>query len=271
MNPSPASCAARFLRLPAALSRPLARIRASAALALAATLCSMAARAQADCPPTPQMPTAEQVQTLLREARDHGMLWRLERDGRVGWLYGTLHVGRQAWSAPGPRLLAALREADVVALEVDLTDPGIAQAMVRAEAPLRAQEAAVTLPAPLRARLAALARSECANALAQQPALMQALSLMVLAGRRDGLDPAYAQEYMLAGFARAAGKTLRGLETLDLQLSALAPEKPEELVALVERSVAQVENGQARSSMLALAGIAAGGVAALRYQLWRLD
>ena len=108
MNPSPASCAARFLRLPAALSRPLARIRASAALALAATLCSMAARAQADCPPTPQMPTAEQVQTLLREARDHGMLWRLERDGRVGWLYGTLHVGRQAWSAPGPRLLAAL-------------------------------------------------------------------------------------------------------------------------------------------------------------------
>lgn len=222
-------------------------------------LATLAPAARADCPPQPQTPTPAQVRTLLREARDLGLLWRLERDGRVGWLYGTLHVGRRAWSAPGPNLLAALRQAEVVALEIDVSDPALPQAMARAEAPLRAQEQQAQLPAELRARLAALARSACAEGLAAQPALMQALSLTVLSGRRDGLDPAYAQEYMLGGFARAAGKPLRALESPELQLAMLAPPQVAQLAPSVEHMLAQLENGRARRGLLELAQVWADG------------
>ena len=38
-----------------------------------------------------------------RHARDRGFLWKLEKDGRTSWLYGTVHVARLEWAFPGPR------------------------------------------------------------------------------------------------------------------------------------------------------------------------
>ena len=29
-----------------------------------------------------------------QRATDHGLLWRIEKDGRTSWLYGTIHVAR---------------------------------------------------------------------------------------------------------------------------------------------------------------------------------
>ena len=48
----------------------------------------------AACPPTVAMPTEVEMQAALQAARDRGALWRFEKDGRAGYLYGTIHVGK---------------------------------------------------------------------------------------------------------------------------------------------------------------------------------
>lgn len=245
--------------------------------AVLATLLGLASPALAQapdspCPPTAQAPTPAQLQTGLREARDRGLLWRLEKDGLVGWLYGTLHVGKLAWAFPGPQLTQALRQAQTVALELDLGDPGIGQALQASLAEWRQRQADRPLPPALLARLAALARAECVASAAfeQQPLLMQAMGLVVLSGRRDGLDPAFAQEFMLGGFAKAGGKTVVSLETPASQLAAMAPQDPAELQASLTQAVEQLESGQARRLLARVADVwARGDLATLaRYEDW---
>ncbi len=65
--------------------------------------CAGLARAAATCPP----PVQVQEGTAAAE-RDRGLLWRISRDGRSGYLYGMLHVGKPTWRCFGPQLNAAL-------------------------------------------------------------------------------------------------------------------------------------------------------------------
>jgi uncharacterized protein YbaP (TraB family) len=68
---------------------------------------------------------------LLKQARDRGALWRHEKEGRLSYLYATVHVGKKEWVMPGPTIVRALREADVIAVELDVSDPaagGLGQA-----------------------------------------------------------------------------------------------------------------------------------------------
>ena len=82
-----------------------------------------------DCPPEAVPPTVEQLTRAQAEARDRGFLWRISRDGRATYLYGTLHVGRDQWLAPGPPLRAALLASDTVALEMDPLDAAMHKEM----------------------------------------------------------------------------------------------------------------------------------------------
>ena len=75
------------------------------------------------CPPATQIPTAEQIQSAQRNARDRGFLWRISKQGRSSYLFGTLHVGKLPWAVAGPRLRDALAATDTLALELDITDP----------------------------------------------------------------------------------------------------------------------------------------------------
>ena len=51
--------------------------------------------------------TPEQVEAGMKAAEDHGFLWRVSRDGRVSYLYGTIHLARLAWVFPGPTVVEA--------------------------------------------------------------------------------------------------------------------------------------------------------------------
>ena len=82
-----------------------------------------AALAQGECPPVARPPTAAQAQAAQRQAVDRGLLWRFSRDGRDGFLFGTIHIGRFEWAFPGPTLRSVLAASDTLALEVDLSDP----------------------------------------------------------------------------------------------------------------------------------------------------
>ena len=81
------------------------------------------------CPPSAVVPTQDQLAEAGRNARDHGALWRFEKDGRSGYLYGTIHIANLEWAMPGPTIGRALREAETIAIEADPGDPATGAGM----------------------------------------------------------------------------------------------------------------------------------------------
>jgi uncharacterized protein YbaP (TraB family) len=238
--------------LPIAAGRPLWRLRARLVGALAAVLGLLATPAGAQtpaatapaCPPAAAMPTPEQLQAAQREARDHGLLWRIRKGDHESYLYGTIHVGKLEWAMPGPNLVAALRGTDTLALELDVMDPAITLALVKPEAP----EKRLLLPPALAERLARQREAACVppGAFDAMHPVMQAVSLVAFAARWEGLDPAYAQEIVLGSAARSLQRGVVSLETPQLQLSAMVPGQPEEAVKLLDDTLRQLEDNRAR-------------------------
>jgi hypothetical protein len=182
------------------------------------------------CPP-------EIERLVAAPAVDRGLLWRISRDGRHSYLFGTIHVGRPSWRTIGPRTAAALRETDVTALEIDPLDPVVVAAL--ALSPL-----APPLPDALRQRLQRATERACLPraALAALHPVLQATTLTLLDARWLGLDPAYSIEMLLAGRARSSGRRVISLESIEQQQAALVPAEPAEALALIEQALEQIES-----------------------------
>jgi len=187
------------------------------------------------CPP----PLATVASTAPE--RDRGLLWRFTRDGRTGWLYGTLHVGKPAWKRLGPQVSLALRGSDVLALEVDPADPALMAALSELQAP-------ALLPDALQARLQRAYERACIapESLATLHPVLQATTLTVLEARWLGMDPTYAQEQLLSAQVRQLGRRVVSLETAAQQKAALVPDDAAEAQAVLEQSLAQLEDQSGR-------------------------
>jgi uncharacterized protein YbaP (TraB family) len=211
-----------------------------------------ATAATPDCPPAPD-PTPEQVGAAAAHPRDRGLLWRIDKDGRTSYLYGTLHVGRLPWLFPGPRVGAAIEQSQVLALELDVGDPEV----VRSMAAGMGRRNAAQPPADPRQlqRLAAQMRAACldAAALGDAPPLLQVITLSVAHARREGLEPAYAQEFALGALFRAQGKPVRSLETPQLQLQALLAMPAAEVDRSVDQALDALEDGRSANALKRLA------------------
>jgi uncharacterized protein YbaP (TraB family) len=206
------------------------------------------------CPPQMAQPTPEQIQAAASTARDRGALWRLTRDGRASYLFGTIHVGKLDWVMPGPQVREALKVTDTLALEIDPTDAAMAARMARpqGDAPLP------TLPAALKTRLArgfdaACLPAQMRPALEAQHPVMQAMTLTALEARWVGLDVGFAQEFALAGFARAAQRRIVSLETPESQFAALVPKDAAELNKAIASLLDQLDKGAGRRTIARLA------------------
>ncbi|HEV8690563.1 MAG TPA: TraB/GumN family protein [Ideonella sp.] len=207
--------------------------------------------ASPDCPPQPMPITPDDVRQGMQAATDHGYLWRVRKDGRDSWLYGTLHVARKAWMFPGPAVRNAVQASDRVALELDMLDPEITRRLL---ALMMAPVKPVPLPAPLARRLGAQIAAACAgHELAALRPEMQAITLTVMAGRRAGLEPGYGIDGFLAGFARQAGKPVLSLETPEAQIGLIVQPTPGETATFVAHALDELEDGRAERMMRRLA------------------
>ena len=228
------------------------RCLAGLALALGCHCIGAQAAAPVTCPPTARALSAAEVEAGRREAIDRGFLWRIARDGRVSYLYGTLHIAQLRWMFPGPRTLRALNASDTLALELDMLDPDIQRRMAIG----MQADPAEALPAPLAERLRAQVEAAClpAEAMAPLAPAVQLAALTSLAGRWDGLDPAYAIDAFLAGYGRALAKTVVSLETPEFQLALLKGE-PSDAEAALARGLEQLEQAQVRPMLLRIAAL----------------
>lgn len=242
----------------------MSRVAAWRALALAAALAAGGGTAMAagdaadaealpaDCPPPPVAPTTEDVQRGLREARDAGFLWRLRKDGRESWLYGTMHAARFEWMFPGPTILAAMRSADRVGLELDVMDPAILEGVQKLSA---RKPGARPLPPALAARLARAQRQACVapSTVAGLRPELGAVAASIGLGHRIGLEAAYGIDPFLDGVAHGLHKEVRSLETPQAQISLLVSDDPREVARTVSETLDEVESGDALRQLERLA------------------
>ncbi len=222
-------------------------------IALYNLLLAHAACAVAECPPAAVQPTAAMMQAALSKARDHGFLWRISKNGRNSYLYGTIHVAKFEWLFPGPRVMQALRESDTVALELDMTDMDIqrriSQGMVT--------EDGAALDEALVRRMRKQAEAMCVpyESIAGVSPEMQVITLTVMAGRQAGMNAEYAIDVMLAGIGHKSNKKVLSLETPEMQLQVLDMQNGQERAAFVADSLDELESGRSFTMLKRIAQV----------------
>ena len=262
------------MRFPLRLAaRQLLRRAAHAGLvAVAGALLPFAAARAADaaaaCPPAAQPLTSEALGAGVRSARDHGFLWRITKDGRSSYLYGTIHAARAEWMFPGPVTLEALRTSDTLALELDVLDPDVQRRLAASIGGQRREP----LPPALTRRIERQLKAQCADAetFARLAPEFQVATLSVMAARRDGLDPAHAIDLVLAVLAREQGKPIASLETPELQMQALQMPSQAETIEFVSSGLDDLESGRTRPMLNRIAKVwTDGNFAELsRFESW---
>jgi uncharacterized protein len=221
-------------------------VRAGRVLSLALAVGVAPVLAASSCPPPLSAAPDVSSQTV---AKDHGLLWRVSRDGRSSYLFGTLHVGKPSWQLLGPQLTAALQTSDVLALEVDPSDPALADALREALPLATASEGlGAALTPGLQARLDQAFERACVDgqAMAGLHPVLQMTALTVMQARWLGSDAAYASEHVLAGQARAQGQRIVSLETPAQQVQALVPSNAAEAEKILSQGLTQLEKQSGR-------------------------
>jgi uncharacterized protein len=198
--------------------------------------------APADCPADPPPFTRDEAVAALHDAVDSGFLWKATRDGHASYLYGTIHIARRAWQFPGPRVQAALAASNVLALELDLTDPDV---IGRYQRLVARKPGAPELPAALGARLNAQMAAACVNpaTVAGLRPEMRAVTVELMGRRRDGLLPAYGIDLAIAGLAVVQHTPVRALETPESQLALLVSDDPAVTLRTVSDVLDELESG----------------------------
>lgn len=227
------------------------------ALGLLAPLPSHAGAPAEACPPDPAPLSADDVTLGMRQAVDHGLLWRVSKGGRDSWLFGTVHVARKEWMFPGPRLRQAMLASDRIALELDVLDSAIAG---RLAALMTGPAPADPLPEDLARRIKVLSEQACAGPqLSTLRPEFQLMLLTVVNARRQGLEPAYAIDGFLAGFARGLRKPVVSLETPEDQLHLILEDDAKQRIEAIDHGLAELESGRALASVQRLAKAWADG------------
>ncbi len=179
-------------------------------------------------------------------APGRGFMWQLSKDGRRAYLLGTIHVGKPEFYPLNAAYLARLREADVIAVEADMSEAARVAPLVRRLAyyPDGAPGLDVRLPA-LRARLEKFAARDGLRPeiLWRMKPWMAANTLVVIEAERAGFSPAYATESYLFDFARRTGKPLAQIESIEDQLR-LFDTAPEDVqAAYLQQAMDSIDSG----------------------------
>ena len=221
------------------------------------------------CPAAPTPPTGEQVEALVKVAKDRGFLWKIEKDGRTAYLYGTIHVNKLEWMMPGPKISRAIGESEVFAFELDVLDPKIQAQM---SDPSKFGIKNFSLSEPLKKRIDAIARKVCAPAaaLAEMHPMMQFVLLALFDARFEGAEAGYGSEIIIGSLARGVGKSTVGLETPEQQMRVLFDGDPIEMTEMIESGLAAYEVGKCRVATKRLLNVwATGNLADLgQYEQW---
>jgi uncharacterized protein len=211
--------------------------------------------AQGSCPPVPKPLSQAELLALVMGARDRGPLWTIEKNGRRSYLYGTVHMNKREWTCLGPRIVSALHEAEVIAVELDTRDPAVIKAL---DAKL---EGEVALPPDVVERIRRQTEKLCAlwPNLEGKPWARVLFILQALSARWDGFESGDGVEAYLGGFAATANKRIVSLETVEEQRRALMGGSIEEQRRRIDDLLTALEEDHSRQVIGSIAKAWAAG------------
>ena len=238
------------------LFRFLFNSRGAAAAAIFFGLISSAS-AQLNCPPDPLPPTSEQLQSWFRDAPERGFLWEIEKDGRKSWLFGTIHTAKPQWIGMGTKTMTALRQANVIALEINPLDHVTVAAMQGDMAAMVKADKANPLPEALQKRLTITAQNNCVvpQAIESMPIVFTAIGAILNGARKDGLEPSFGIDVFIAGFAQGAKKPVLQLETVATQMKLVSGLFGDDRNAGLSETLDLIESGESRTQIQKLAKV----------------
>ncbi len=171
-------------------------------------------------PPLPQL-TKQQWIEKARVAKNAGFLWKIEKQRQVSWLYGTIHVNALELAMPGPTVVQAMREVDMVALELDISTPEKVKAVAAEAAKPVADEKPLDEKTIERIKKYAEALCVPADNFLKLPTSALQAALPVYALRDKGLYPEFMVDAFIGGIGTGLKKKMVALETTQSQMAAL--------------------------------------------------
>jgi uncharacterized protein YbaP (TraB family) len=179
-----------------------------------------------------------------------GLLYRATSGTRTVFLYGTVHVGNASFYPLAQKTLRPLHRSEVLAVEVDLLDPGLDEAF-RRHGTLPAAVPAVSIPPEHNAMVDMLLRKgniDPAFGRRIKPDVLVSV-LSSLAAQELGYTSDYSVESFLIGFARASNIKVVELEGLPRQLSMNDTMSGDERHALLVHSLRSIADGAAQKTI----------------------
>jgi uncharacterized protein YbaP (TraB family) len=175
-------------------------------------------------------------------------MWVVRDADSTIYLFGTVHVLKPETQWRTPAVDAALKESSEVWLEVvDMDDPAEAQPLLMKYGVDRARPLSSLLTEAQRAQLAAAAAELGLQPQALEPMRpwLAALTLTLTHLQKEGFDPSKGVEQLLTAAAKAEGKPMKGLETLEQQLSFFAGLPEAVQVQLLGETIDDLPRGEA--------------------------
>lgn len=211
-----------------------------------------AVAAEKACPPEATKPEIGNLKEALKNSHNRGFLWKITKDGHASWLYGTIHVAQQSWLVPGPDVLRAVAQSQVVGLELDLSDPVTVRILRAADKP---ETAAWLVKTGRQKAVAEIAQPLCLSlaALGNVPLATQAEALTSNVGRGLGYYSAYGIDSVFAGLARSTHRKLVPLEEAITQRVLLVGRTKEEEARKIDANLKAIASGKALSGLVEVA------------------
>jgi uncharacterized protein len=194
-----------------------------------------------DCP-APPLPLEQAREHIEKTpAKNAGLLWRVEKSGRVSWLYGTMHLMHIDYAKPGPQIMMGMRSSDVLAVEINLTEPQPSDTIPATKFKLSQEQ------------LERLQKAYLKDCIKADPAQLFTLPLLASQASRQGLFWGYGPDARLMQIAKRSGKPIVQLETIDQQINAMAPQKQSEFDEQINATLTSFENGESLKHLATLA------------------
>ncbi len=194
------------------------------------------------CPPPPAIPNATQAETGMKNAKDHGFLWRISKDGHDSYLYGTIHLAKFEDMFIGPTVLKAVRQADTVALELDMLNQDIASRIVKSMMDAKSHEISSTLTAKIKQA----AEDVCLpyTQISKLSPTFQMITITTAHAAYHQLYSSYAIDAFLSGFAHQMQKNVVSLESPEQQIEALSMDTQAEMAHFIQKALDQIKTGE---------------------------
>lgn len=198
----------------------------------------------------------------IQAAPPRGLLYRVSKGDKSGYLFGTLHVGKPDFFPLDWTTTQALATSSDLAVEFDALQSERVSAALQRHALLPPPKTlADTLPPALLERLNVRvdALGMPRESVQGMKPWMAALTLALVAYQQHGYSFEYASDLYVTAFAKGMGKPVVELESADEQFLIFDRLSRDDQIAFVDETLGFLESGRARTELQTLIDAWLGG------------